>query len=138
MTHGNNNTRFIKLESYSGSIRNAGTLEGGRRIGPVTGVMAEEEKVVQYFSRDFEWEELRDEVERNPKYSYHLSPFSPSLSSPSSVGADADAWRTFHRRHSTGMFFKVSHCRLCHVLFPVVSLGLRPVNGLAFVLRCLS
>ncbi|KAL0920500.1 hypothetical protein M5K25_009640 [Dendrobium thyrsiflorum] len=68
--------------------------------------MVEEEKVVQYFNRDFEWEELRDEVERNPKFSYHLSSFSPSLSSPFPVDSDADAWRSFHRRHSTGTFFK--------------------------------
>ncbi|XP_020591212.1 methyltransferase-like protein 6 [Phalaenopsis equestris] len=68
--------------------------------------MAEEGKVVRYFSRDFEWEELRDEVERNPKFGYHLFPFSLSLSSSSQVAADAEAWRSFHRRHSTGLFFK--------------------------------
>ncbi|KAK8935480.1 hypothetical protein KSP39_PZI013295 [Platanthera zijinensis] len=66
----------------------------------------EEEKGVQYFSRDFEWERLRDEVERDPLSSYHLSPFTTAPFSPSPGVADADAWRSFHRCHSTGKFFK--------------------------------
>ncbi|PKA45862.1 hypothetical protein AXF42_Ash016888 [Apostasia shenzhenica] len=65
--------------------------------------MAEEENQAQYFSRDFSWEELRDKVERNPSLRYHLS---PSPSSPHPGDAIADAWRSFHSRHSSGKFFK--------------------------------
>ena len=65
----------------------------------------------EYHSKDFEWEELRDEVENDASLRYHLVPFvaSSSSSSPSSDPPpdDADAWRSFHRRHSAGKFFKV-------------------------------
>ncbi|CAL9101102.1 uncharacterized protein LOC135673686 isoform X2 [Musa acuminata AAA Group] len=64
----------------------------------------------EYHSKDFEWEELRDEVENDASLRYHLVPFvaSSSSSSPSSDPPpdDADAWRSFHRRHSAGKFFK--------------------------------
>ncbi|XP_021773224.1 methyltransferase-like protein 6 isoform X1 [Chenopodium quinoa] len=57
----------------------------------------------EYHSKDFEWEELKLEVETHPSLSYHLSPFQPSLS-PSSQ--HPQAWSHFHSRHSTGKFFK--------------------------------
>ncbi|CAL9092962.1 unnamed protein product [Musa textilis] len=62
----------------------------------------------EYHSKDFEWEELRDEVENDASLRYHLVPFVASSSSPSSdlPPDDADAWRSFHRRHSAGKFFK--------------------------------
>lgn len=56
----------------------------------------------EYHSRDFDWEELRDEVENDPSLLYHLTPSAPSL-----PPCNADAWRSFHRRHSSGKFFKV-------------------------------
>ncbi|KAF5180962.1 Methyltransferase-like protein [Thalictrum thalictroides] len=58
----------------------------------------------EYFSKDFEWEELRKEVENNSNYSHHFLPFEPSSCSSSSK--DSDAWQSFHNRHSTGKFFK--------------------------------
>lgn len=63
----------------------------------------------EYHSKDFEWEELRLQVETNPTLSYHLSPFKPSFSSSSSSppsSGDSQAWSHFHSRHSTGKFFK--------------------------------
>nr|XP_010918769.1 methyltransferase-like protein 6 isoform X1 [Elaeis guineensis]XP_010918770.1 methyltransferase-like protein 6 isoform X1 [Elaeis guineensis]XP_019705639.1 methyltransferase-like protein 6 isoform X1 [Elaeis guineensis] len=61
-----------------------------------------EEKEAQYYSKDFQWEELREEVERDPSLRHHLAPFPSSSPHPSNV----DAWRRFHQRHSTGRFFK--------------------------------
>ncbi|RVW88149.1 hypothetical protein CK203_042874 [Vitis vinifera] len=43
-------------------------------------------KEAEYFSKDFEWEKLKEEVESNPSLSYHFQTFdsnSPSLPSPS-------------------------------------------------------
>ena len=65
----------------------------------------EVEAVAEYFSKDFDWEELKAEVEANPCLAYHLLPFEPSFIN--SAEADVDAWRIFHTRHSTGKFFKV-------------------------------
>ncbi|KMZ70350.1 Methyltransferase [Zostera marina] len=58
---------------------------------------------VDYHSKDFDWADLREEIEKDPSFHYHLAPFDPSSSSSTS---DSEAWRTFHRRHSTGRFFK--------------------------------
>ncbi|XP_072959044.1 uncharacterized protein [Typha angustifolia] len=63
-----------------------------------------EEKEAEYYSRDFEWEELRDEIEKDSSLSYHVDPFLSSSSSPPSL--ESEAWRRFHRRHATGRFFK--------------------------------
>ncbi|CAI9091453.1 OLC1v1026492C5 [Oldenlandia corymbosa var. corymbosa] len=66
-----------------------------------------------YYSKDFEWEQLRLEVETDPTFLYHLLPFnsdgvsnSTTDSSNSSPLEDSDAWNKFHSRHSTGKFFK--------------------------------
>ncbi|XP_057539212.1 uncharacterized protein LOC130817494 [Amaranthus tricolor] len=56
----------------------------------------------EYHSKDFDWEDLRRDIESDPSFSFHLSPFLQS-SSPSS---DSQAWSHFHSRHSTGKFFK--------------------------------
>lgn len=66
-------------------------------------------EVAEYFSKDFEWEELKAEVENDPSFRYHLLPF--ECSNPSSQAAaeeDSIAWKKFHIRHSSGKFFKVS------------------------------
>lgn len=63
-----------------------------------------EEREAEYHSSDFRWEELREEVESDPSLRYHLSPFSAPLNS--APPPSPDAWRSFHRRHSTGKFFK--------------------------------
>lgn len=64
----------------------------------------------EYFSKDFEWETLRQEIEDNPSYQYHLLPFTyttPSQQQEIQVSEDSKAWKRFHLRHSTGKFFKV-------------------------------
>ncbi|KAL8159609.1 hypothetical protein V2J09_001146 [Rumex salicifolius] len=63
----------------------------------------DEEEAVEYHSKDFEWEELRQDVESDPSLSYHISPFQSLLSS---ACVDSEAWSKFHTRHSTGKFFK--------------------------------
>ncbi|KAG6647416.1 tRNA N(3)-methylcytidine methyltransferase METTL6 isoform X2 [Carya illinoinensis] len=64
-------------------------------------------EAAEYFSKDFEWEELRAEVENDPSLRCHLLPFESS--NPSSIKAadeDSAAWKRFHVRHSSGKFFK--------------------------------
>ncbi|MQM08460.1 hypothetical protein Taro_041317 [Colocasia esculenta] len=66
---------------------------------------------VEYHTKDFEWDELREEVEKDPSLRYHLAPSSPPPGHhqdllSSSPSRDCDAWRSFHRQHSTGRFFK--------------------------------
>ncbi|XP_050143399.1 uncharacterized protein LOC126619159 isoform X2 [Malus sylvestris] len=69
----------------------------------------------EYFSKDFEWEDLRAQVENDPSFSYHLLPFEPTSFSLNSVATDqsrssaadgSHAWNSFHHRHSSGKFFK--------------------------------
>ncbi|KAK7278240.1 hypothetical protein RJT34_23266 [Clitoria ternatea] len=67
------------------------------------------EAEAQYFCKDFEWEELRAEVEANPYFRYHFlhidsTPSSSSTQSPSQ--SDVKAWNQFHLRHASGKFFK--------------------------------
>ncbi|KAL5701986.1 hypothetical protein ACHQM5_027262 [Ranunculus cassubicifolius] len=57
-----------------------------------------------YFSKDFEWEELKLSVESNTSLNHHFT--SPQPSSPLSSSNVSDAWQSFHNRHSTGKFFK--------------------------------
>ncbi|KAJ4805645.1 Methyltransferase [Rhynchospora pubera] len=63
------------------------------------------EKEAEYHNSDFNWEELREEIEKLPSLSYHLSPHVSASTSDSSL-VEADSWRRFHRRHSTARFFK--------------------------------
>ncbi|KAJ6973986.1 tRNA N(3)-methylcytidine methyltransferase METTL6 [Populus alba x Populus x berolinensis] len=70
---------------------------------------AEAEAEAEYFSKDFEWETLRQEIEDNPSYQYHLLPFTytpPSQQQEIQVSEDSKAWKRFHLRHSSGKFFK--------------------------------
>lgn len=64
----------------------------------------------EYHSKDFDWEELRQEVESDPSRCYHFQETLPisstSTSPPLSSSSDAEAWSHFHSRHSTGKFFK--------------------------------
>lgn len=66
----------------------------------------------EYFCKDFDWEEVRSEVEANPRFRYHFEPASSSSSystqsqSPS-PDSDVQAWKQFHTRHASGKFFKV-------------------------------
>ncbi|XP_042462319.1 methyltransferase-like protein isoform X2 [Zingiber officinale] len=64
-----------------------------------------EKAEAEYYSKDFEWEDLRRVVENDPSLRYHLTPF-VSSSSCAAPAVEADAWRSFHRRHSAGKFFK--------------------------------
>ncbi|XP_004302075.1 PREDICTED: methyltransferase-like protein 6 [Fragaria vesca subsp. vesca] len=63
-------------------------------------------KKAEYFSKDFEWDELRVEVENDPSLSYHLVPFEPSLSVAEEEEAESQPWNDFHHRHASGKFFK--------------------------------
>ncbi|KAB5529464.1 hypothetical protein DKX38_019545 [Salix brachista] len=69
---------------------------------------AEAEAEAEYFSKDFEWETLRQEIENNPFYQYHLLPFADTPSQQLEIQAseDSEAWKRFHHRHSSGKFFK--------------------------------
>ncbi|KAI3894501.1 hypothetical protein MKW92_033084 [Papaver armeniacum] len=60
-------------------------------------------KEAQYFSKDFEWEKLREEIENDISLRYHLE---PSSSSSFSFSKDSEAWQNFHSRHYSGRFFK--------------------------------
>ncbi|XP_031382455.1 tRNA N(3)-methylcytidine methyltransferase METTL6 isoform X2 [Punica granatum] len=61
----------------------------------------------EYFSKDFEWEDLKSEIENDPSFQYHLLPFDPSSSSAiRPPEEESNAWRKFHSRHYTGKFFK--------------------------------
>ncbi|KAL8104261.1 uncharacterized protein LOC141678388 isoform X2 [Apium graveolens] len=60
----------------------------------------------EYHSKDFEWEELRKQIENDPSLSYHLQqPIDYSEPSQSQQDSSA-AWNTFHTTHSTAKFFK--------------------------------
>ncbi|PQP93289.1 methyltransferase-like protein 6 [Prunus yedoensis var. nudiflora] len=66
----------------------------------------------EYFSKDFDWDELRVQVENDPSFSYHLLPFQPNPISISLAdethyaAAGSHAWNAFHHRHASGKFFK--------------------------------
>lgn len=62
-----------------------------------------------YYSKDFEWDELRQEIENNPSFAHHLLPFPDSITQNQHTllpQEDSEAWNKFHTRHSTGKFFK--------------------------------
>ncbi|XP_060184648.1 uncharacterized protein LOC132614249 [Lycium barbarum] len=64
-----------------------------------------------YYSNDFEWDLLRQDIEKDPSFAHHLLPFpnqnqETHLSSLCTQQEDSEAWNNFHTRHSTGKFFK--------------------------------
>lgn len=74
-------------------------MDGGSERG-----ITKKEAEAEYHCHDFEWEDLRADVEANPSFSYHLSPFPTTTASPQPPSSEA--WRSFHRRHASGKFFK--------------------------------
>ncbi|GFS41521.1 methyltransferase family protein [Actinidia rufa] len=71
----------------------------------------------EYHTNDFEWDQLRQEIESDPSLRYHLLPL-PAITNPSSSQSqsqslfpsqDSEAWNKFHTRHSTGKFFKFNN-----------------------------
>ncbi|KVI06241.1 methyltransferase-like protein 6 isoform X2 [Cynara cardunculus var. scolymus] len=62
----------------------------------------------EYHSKDFEWQELRQQIENDPTLRYHFLPYihQSILSSSSSSSLDSQSWNQFHARHVTGKFFK--------------------------------
>ncbi|KAF0908737.1 hypothetical protein E2562_028360 [Oryza meyeriana var. granulata] len=78
-------------------------MEGGGQRD--SGKRAAEAEAEEYHCHDFEWEDLRAEVEANPAFSYHLTPF-PTTAATSQPPPSSEAWRSFHRRHTSGKFFK--------------------------------
>ncbi|KAL3523714.1 hypothetical protein ACH5RR_016548 [Cinchona calisaya] len=81
--------------------------------------MSKETEAANYYSKDFEWNQLRLEIETDPSFLYHLLPFidhqnvektskdhqNVEKTSKDSV-EDSQAWNKFHTCHSTGKFFK--------------------------------
>lgn len=65
-----------------------------------------DEAKAEYHSHDFEWEDLKAEVESDPAFSYHLTPFPSPVATSSPAQHSSEAWRCFHRRHASGKFFK--------------------------------
>ncbi|XP_062190386.1 uncharacterized protein LOC133893393 isoform X2 [Phragmites australis] len=67
------------------------------------------EAEAEYHSHDFEWEDLKAKVEADPAFSYHLSPF-PGHATTATTSplppSSSEAWRSFHRHHASGKFFK--------------------------------
>ncbi|XP_059435848.1 uncharacterized protein LOC132168806 isoform X1 [Corylus avellana] len=64
-------------------------------------------EAAEYFSKDFEWEELKAEVENDSSFRFHLLPFQPpNRPSQTATEDDSAAWKRFHIRHSSGKFFK--------------------------------
>nr|CAB3456394.1 unnamed protein product [Digitaria exilis] len=81
----------VEVEEAPGKLENAG----------------KDEAEAEYHSHDFEWKDLKAEVESDPAFCYHLTPFhSPAASSSSPPQPSSEAWRSFHRRHASGKFFK--------------------------------
>lgn len=97
--------------------------------------MAKKEEAENYYSNDFDWDQLRQEIESEPSLLYHLLPFSDGdegnkpnnsgnaaagkdrvESSMSSSVEDSAAWNKFHSRHATGKFFKVRCMYYDHTL----------------------
>lgn len=60
----------------------------------------------EYHNKDFEWEELREEIENDPALSYHLQQPPKPITSNYSQSQDSLSWNNFHTTHSTGKFFK--------------------------------
>lgn len=80
--------------------------------------MSSETKAAEYFCKDFEWEQLRSEIESNPSLRHHFDSSSTSSSSSSqSPQSDVQAWKQFHTRHSSGKFFKVRFHFISFLLF---------------------
>lgn len=75
------------------------------REGKVSKSEEEEKGEAEYHSKDFDWEDLRADVENHPSFVHHFQ-FHIQSSSSSSSQPDSDAWKRFHIRHSSGKFFK--------------------------------
>ncbi|XP_075084471.1 uncharacterized protein LOC107760721 [Nicotiana tabacum] len=72
-----------------------------REEGEITKAAAE-----NYYSKDFEWDQLRHEIENDPSLVHHLLPF-PQNQHTLSTSEDSEAWNNFHNlQNSTGKFFK--------------------------------
>ncbi|CAK9153050.1 unnamed protein product [Ilex paraguariensis] len=66
-------------------------------------------KETKYYSKDFDWDQLRQEIENDPSLEYHFLAFDNQNGIPCSSPfwqEDSEAWSQFHTRHCTGKFFK--------------------------------
>lgn len=68
-------------------------------------------EAIEYHSKDFKWDKLRQKIENDPSLVYHLLPFEDGIDNHNPYSSslhlqDSDAWNKFHTCHSTGKFFK--------------------------------
>ncbi|VFQ81256.1 unnamed protein product [Cuscuta campestris] len=105
-----------KLKNCRNGNNETMLMNDGDEDGKKGGKMAAE----NYYSKDFEWEQLKLDVENDPSLlHHHLAPnpnpaignqedlhHHPSSSPSASPEDDSEAWNKFHTRHSTGRFFK--------------------------------
>ncbi|XP_010414913.1 PREDICTED: methyltransferase-like protein 6 [Camelina sativa] len=67
------------------------------------------EEAGEYHSKDFEWEFLKNIVEKDPSLSHHLHQqhqYYHHYSQKHPPPPDSQPWQDFHSRHSSGKFFK--------------------------------
>ncbi|KAL6562989.1 hypothetical protein OROHE_005576 [Orobanche hederae] len=69
-------------------------------------MMKQKWEAATYHSKDFDWDELREEVEKIPQFEFHFLPFAKVVTTFDDAQLDSGAWDQFHARHSTGKFFK--------------------------------
>ncbi|GLJ41550.1 hypothetical protein SUGI_0859940 [Cryptomeria japonica] len=58
-----------------------------------------------YYCEDFEWEDLRNEIETKSKHQCR-HPDTTKFSESVEEASNKEAWQSFHQRHSAGTFFK--------------------------------
>ncbi|GKA20242.1 translocase of chloroplast 159, chloroplastic [Tanacetum coccineum] len=81
----------------------------------------------EYHSNDFDWEELRQQIENDPTLTYHFQPFTRHYhQSVMSSSLDSQSWNQFHSRHSTGKFFKI------------FTLSAMPLDRMSTSVKCFS
>eukprot|EP01018_Ginkgo_biloba_P034208 Gb_23036 [translate_table: standard] len=59
-----------------------------------------------YYCEDFNWEDLRDEIEKAFVNHSQCSPHPNQLANEEECRSNKDAWQSFHTRHCKGTFFK--------------------------------
>ncbi|PPD72797.1 hypothetical protein GOBAR_DD30301 [Gossypium barbadense] len=63
-------------------------------------------EALEYHSKDFKWDTLRQEIENDPSLNYHFLPFVYPQPEQQLSKDPIKAWQSFHIQHSSGKFFK--------------------------------